>query len=113
MPTPSPSPASDQRVGAVFAALADPTRRHLVESLTADPGATATVLAAGLPISRQAVAKHLAMLGDAGLVSPRRNGRETNFELRPQPLTEAMEWMGAVGTEWGNRLDKLGRLLDR
>jgi DNA-binding transcriptional ArsR family regulator len=110
---PAPSPAADRRVGAVFAALADPTRRHLVESLATDPGATATGLAAALPISRQAVAKHLATLGDAGLVSPRRNGRETNFELRPQPLTEAMEWMGAVGAEWDDRLGRLSRLLDR
>jgi DNA-binding transcriptional ArsR family regulator len=108
----TPSPASNQRVGAVFAALADPTRRHLVESLAAQPNATATGLAADLPISRQAVAKHLATLGDAGLLNPRRNGRETNFELRPQPLAEAMEWMAAVGTEWDKRLDKLNHLLN-
>jgi DNA-binding transcriptional ArsR family regulator len=100
------------RVGAVFAALADPTRRHLVESLAADPEATATSLAAPLPISRQAVAKHLALLGDAGIVRPRRHGRETRFELRPQALTAAMEWMALVGAEWDDRLARLSRLLD-
>ena len=109
---PTPSTAADQRVGAVFAALADPTRRHLVESLAADPRATATGLAAALPISRQAVAKHLAMLGEAGLVDRKRNGRETNFELRAQPLAEAMEWMRTVGAEWDDRLGKLSGLLD-
>jgi DNA-binding transcriptional ArsR family regulator len=110
---PTPSPAADRRVGAVFAALADPTRRHLVESLAADPRATATGLAATLPISRQAVAKHLATLGEAGLLSAGRSGRETHFELRSQPLAEAIEWMAAVGAEWDDRLGRLSRLLDR
>jgi DNA-binding transcriptional ArsR family regulator len=91
-------------VGAVFAALADPTRRGLVAGVAADPDATATSLAASLPISRQAVAKHLAVLGGAGIVHPRRRGRETRFELRPQALTEAAQWMAAVGAEWDDRL---------
>lgn len=95
----------------VFTALADPTRRHLIESLAADPDATATSLAAPLPISRQAVAKHLALLGDAGIVRPTRSGRETHFELRSQALAEAMEWMATVGAEWDDRLDRLSRLL--
>lgn len=109
----TPSPPSDRRVGAVFAALADPTRRHLVASLASEPGATATKLAAALPISRQAVAKHLATLDEAGLVTPSRSGRETRFELRAKPLAEATGWMAAVGAEWDDRLARLGRLLDR
>jgi len=109
-----PSPLSgplDERVDLVFGALADPTRRHLMELLAAEPGATATGLAATLPISRQAVAKHLKLLHDAGLVSSRRRGREALFELDPEPLGEAVAWIGSVGAEWDRRLDGLRRLL--
>jgi len=106
-----PAP-SEARVDAVFAALADPTRRHLVASLAAKPGATATGLAAGLPISRQAVAKHLQLLSRAGLVASRRSGREARFELQPEPLADAAAWIGAVGGEWDQRLSGLRRLLE-
>jgi DNA-binding transcriptional ArsR family regulator len=111
----SPEPAAelDTRVGAVFGALADPTRRHLVEALAAEPGATATGLAASLPISRQAVAKHLHLLGQAGLVSAHRSGREALFELDPRPLADAAAWIGAVGAEWDGRLGRLRGLLER
>jgi DNA-binding transcriptional ArsR family regulator len=105
--------AIDERVGAVFGALADPTRRHLVEALAAEPGATATGLATNLPISRQAVAKHLKLLADAGLVSCRRSGREALFELDAGPLAEAVAWMGTVGAEWDDRLGRLRQLLER
>jgi ArsR family transcriptional regulator, cadmium/lead-responsive transcriptional repressor len=111
-----PAPLADVRdeaeVGAVFAALADPTRRHLVEMLAAEPGATATGLAATLPITRQAVAKHLATLGHAGLVNSHRSGRELRFELEPRPLADAAAWMAAVGADWDGRLDRLRRLLE-
>jgi DNA-binding transcriptional ArsR family regulator len=111
-----PSPHSgpiEERVDLVFGALADPTRRHLIELLATDPGATATGLAATLPISRQAVAKHLKLLHEAGLVSSRRRGREALFELEPEPLGEAVAWIGSVGTEWDRSLDGLRRLLAR
>jgi DNA-binding transcriptional ArsR family regulator len=104
---------ADARAGAVFGALADPTRRHLVEALAAEPGATATGLAAALPISRQAVAKHLKLLGEAGLVASRRSGREARFELDPRPLGEAAAWLGAIGAEWDERLRRLQRLVSR
>lgn len=102
---------SEERVDAVFAALADPTRRHLVATLAAQPGATATGLAAGLPISRQAVSKHLQLLSRAGLVSSSRSGREARFELQPARLADAAAWIGTVGGEWDQRLDGLRRLL--
>lgn len=108
----SPRPGGEGQVDAVFAALADPTRRHLVEMLAAQPGATATGLAAALPISRQAVAKHLAMLDGAGLVSSERRGRELRFQLQPRPLGDASAWMASVGAEWDGRLRRLTRLLD-
>jgi DNA-binding transcriptional ArsR family regulator len=98
-------------VDAVFGALADPTRRHLIEVLAGEPGATATGLAASLPISRQAVAKHLALLDRAGLVSRRRSGREAIFELDPQGLGDVAAWIEAVGAEWDGRLGKLRGLL--
>jgi DNA-binding transcriptional ArsR family regulator len=109
----SPGATADARAGAVFAALADPTRRHLVEALAAGPGATATGLASSLPISRQAVAKHLGLLREAGLVSSRRSGREAVFELDPRPLTDAAAWLGAVGAEWEQSLGQLQALLQR
>lgn len=104
-------PEADAEVGAVFAALADPTRRHLVEALAAEPGATATRLAADLPISRQAVAKHLSTLGAAGLISGRRSGREIRFELEARRLADAAGWIAAVGSEWDGRLERLRGLL--
>ena len=76
-------------------------------------GATATGLAAELPISRQAVAKHLATLGRAGLVSQSRHGREHRFELDPRPLADAAAWLTTVGAEWDTRLADLQRLLKR
>jgi DNA-binding transcriptional ArsR family regulator len=108
-----PEDPDDARAGAVFAALADPTRRHLVETLAHEHGVTATGLAASLPISRQAVAKHLRLLEQAGLVSSRRAGREALFELDPGALSEAAAWIGAVGAEWEGRLGDLRRSLER
>ena len=97
----------------VFAALADPTRRHLIQKLASGGGASATALAAELPISRQAVSKHLAALGDAGLVHSRRAGREIVYELQPAPLEDAAAWIAEVGAEWDDRLARLRSLLER
>ena len=94
----------------VFAALADPNRRHLVEAL-ARHEATATELAADLPVTRQAVAKHLTALREAGLVDARREGRETRYRLTPGPLGDALTWMQEVGAAWDGRLDALRRHL--
>jgi len=93
--------------GRVFDALADPNRRYVVEALAERGTATATELAAELPVSRQAVAKHLAALNHAGLVESRREGRETRYELTPGALGDAMDWMASVGAEWDARLDAL------
>jgi DNA-binding transcriptional ArsR family regulator len=93
--------------GRVFDALADPNRRYVVEALAERETATATELAAELPVTRQAVAKHLAALNEAGLVESRREGRETRYELTPAPLAAAMDWMAGVGAEWDSRLARL------
>ena len=94
-------------VDAVFAALGDPTRRGVLEAVAASGPITATQLAGTMPISRQAVAKHLAVLGRAGLVEPRRAGRETQYRATPEQLGEAQRWMDAVGSTWDRRLAAL------
>ena len=91
----------------VFDALADPNRRYVLEALAERDTATATELAAELPVTRQAVAKHLAALSEAGLVESRREGRETRYELTPAPLGVAMDWMANVGAQWDSRLARL------
>jgi DNA-binding transcriptional ArsR family regulator len=95
-------------VGAVFAALADPTRRHVVGYLALHDTVTASELALQLPVTRQAVAKHLAALADVGLVAPTRVGRETRYRLTGEPLGDAAEWLTALGARWDDRLARLG-----
>jgi DNA-binding transcriptional ArsR family regulator len=100
-------------VDAVFGALADPTRRHVLDEIGRRGGATATELAADLPVTRQAVAKHLGVLAGAGLVDGRRAGRETRYRVTPAPMGEAIDWMTRVGAEWDERLARLQRLTTR
>jgi DNA-binding transcriptional ArsR family regulator len=88
-------------LGQVFGALADPSRRQVIGYLSERGTATATELTGELPMTRQAVAKHLATLADAGLVESERQGRETRYRL-----TEA-------GAEWDDRLDALRQHLER
>jgi DNA-binding transcriptional ArsR family regulator len=92
----------------VFAALADPNRRRLLAAVASAP-ATATELAGGLPISRQAVVKHLSALADAGLLERERRGREVRYRVTPEPLSDAVGWMAEVGGQWDDRLAALAR----
>jgi DNA-binding transcriptional ArsR family regulator len=91
----------------VFAALADPTRRHLLEEISERGPTSATDLAAGLPISRQAVVKHLGALGGAGLVRSHRRGREVLFAVEADQLGVATEWLDRIGRVWDERLAAL------
>jgi DNA-binding transcriptional ArsR family regulator len=100
-----------RRVDEVFAALGDAGRRSLVETVALRGSATATELAAGLPVTRQAVAKQLSALADAGLVRATRAGRETRYEVTPEPLEDAVAWMVEVGARWDARLAALGQSL--
>jgi DNA-binding transcriptional ArsR family regulator len=86
--------------GRVFAALADPRRRELLELLASAPGTSAGALAARLPVSRQAVAQHLAVLEDCALVSRRRAGRQVLFSVRTDGLTAGADWLQSRATEW-------------
>jgi DNA-binding transcriptional ArsR family regulator len=98
---------TSDRAGAVFGALSDPTRRALLQTIASQPTATATELASELPISRQAVLKHLAALADAGLVQRERSGREVRYQVTPEPLSDAVSWMADVGGQWDDRLAAL------
>jgi DNA-binding transcriptional ArsR family regulator len=95
--------------GPVFAALADGTRREVLQAVATRGAATATELAAQLPVTRQAVAKHLAVLAGAGLVAGRREGRETRYRPTPAPLGDAIGWMTTVGAQGDDRLAALER----
>lgn len=95
---------------AVFEALADPMRRQLLSQLSAQPS-TATELAAQLPISRQAVAKHLSSLSRAGLLARERTGRDVRYRVTPAPLSGAVSWMAEVGGQWDDRLERLSKAL--
>jgi DNA-binding transcriptional ArsR family regulator len=91
----------------VFAALADPTRREVLSLVAQGRAQTATELAAALPVTRQAVAKHLAVLEDARLVDAQRAGRAMRFRATPGPLNDAIAWMAEVGGQWDERLERL------
>jgi DNA-binding transcriptional ArsR family regulator len=99
-------------VDGVLAALADPTRRSVLESLVRDGATTATVLARRLPVTRQAVGKHLSVLERAGLVHCRRVGREARYLPDPAPLTSTAEWLTRLAREWDERLDRIRALAE-
>ena len=104
-----PEPAATAKrdaTDAVFEALSDPMRRRLLIEISARPS-TATELAAELPISRQAVAKHLSSLSQAGLLSRERAGRDVRYRVTPAPLSGAVAWMAQVGGQWDSRLARL------
>jgi DNA-binding transcriptional ArsR family regulator len=96
----------------VFAALGDPTRRQLVSWLAVRP-ATATELSRRLPISRQAVTKHLDILDEARLIARERAGREVRYSLEAGRLDEASEWLEAVSARWEARLQRLKRYVEK
>ena len=93
----------------VFAALGDGTRRHLFSQLAQNGPLTATALASDLDITRQAVAKHLGVLSDAGMATSSRVGRETRYEAQLEPLSEVHEWIRSVEGEWAARLGALAK----
>ncbi|GAB7188746.1 metalloregulator ArsR/SmtB family transcription factor [Kitasatospora sp. Ki12] len=103
---PAPEPVPED----VLVALADPVRRDVLTALALEGGSTATSLAARLPVTRQAVAKHLAVLGRAGLVRARRAGREVRYEADLRPLRRTTRWMDALAARWEERLDAIKEL---
>ena len=92
----------------VFTALADPSRRAILAALAANGPATATDLARGLPITRQAIAKHLAMLTEAGLVAAEPGERRrVRYRLRSAPMQVAQQFLAALARDWDRHLEAL------
>lgn len=90
----------------VFQAIADPTRRHVLQLLSKEELSIAAI-SAHFPISRTAVAKHLHILSDANLVKSHRKGRENIYHINPEPLTEVSQWLHYYEQFWNNKLTKL------
>lgn len=99
-------------ISAVLVALADQTRRQLLDALVAEGTASATTLATRLPVSRQAVLKHLNVLTDAGLVESGRVGREVRYQVRPARLDASARWLAELAATWDRRLTALKRLAE-
>lgn len=96
----------------VLVALADPIRREVLAILVREGGATSTSLAADLPITRQAVTKHLAVLDRAGLVHAHRAGREVRYQADLQPLKRTTRWMDTLAAQWEQRLNAIKDLAE-
>ena len=121
-PTTSMPPDAQARAGPdveataeqVFTALADPTRRAILAALATQGPATATDLAARLPITRQAIAKHLALLAWAGLVRAEPGERRrVRYRLRSAPMQVAQQFLAALARDWDGPLDALKDHLDQ
>jgi DNA-binding transcriptional ArsR family regulator len=98
----------------VFTALADPTRRAILAALAEHGPATATDLAERLPVTRQAIAKHLALLTEAGLVTAEPGERRrVRYQLRSAPMRMAQQFLAALARDWDARLEALTEHLDR
>ena len=98
----------------VFTALADPTRRSILAALAADGPATATDLADRLPITRQAIAKHLVLLTEADLVIPEPGERRRiRYRVHSAPMQIAQQFLAALARDWDRRLGALTEHLDR
>ncbi len=110
-----PEPADIEVVAEqVFVALADPSRRAILAELASGGPATATDLADRLPISRQAIAKHLALLTEAGLViAEPGERRRVRYRLHSAPMRVAQQFLAALARDWDGPLDLLKDHLDR
>ena len=106
------SATATREVDELWSAVADPTRRRVLDVLLDRGEATATVVAGELPVTRQAVAKHLAVLDRAGLVEARRHGREVRYAVHPQRLDVATRSLAQVVAEWDARLAAIKRIAE-
>jgi ArsR family transcriptional regulator, cadmium/lead-responsive transcriptional repressor len=97
----------------LWSAVGDPSRRRMLDLLLADGGGTATTLSERLPITRQAVAKHLGVLDRVGLVHVTPAGRERRYEVDEAQLARAVAQLTAVGATWDARLQRIKRIAER
>ena len=102
----------EHRLGLAFAALADPTRRRLLDQLAHEGTRNASQLAQSYTISRQAIVKHLGALCDAGVLHAQRHGNEVRYSVDRAALDEASTWLAEVGHRWDSRLVALGKRLE-
>lgn len=107
------SAAEDALIEIVLVALADPMRRRILNALSSAGGGTATTLAEGLPVTRQAVVKHLGVLQQAELVVGRKIGREVRYSVAPAPLEETARWLNALASEWDRPLATVKALAEQ
>lgn len=103
---------NDDVVDEVLVALADSTRRRVLDVLAAHGEATATTIAQHVPVSRQAIVKHLAVLDRAGLVAGHKAGREMRYAVQPERLDTAARWLAKVASDWDRRLATIKRLAE-
>jgi predicted transcriptional regulator len=97
----------------LWSAIGDPTRRRMLDLLLADGDGTATTLSEQLPVTRQAVAKHLVVLDRVGLVHGTPAGRERRYEVDETQLAHAVAQLSAVGAGWDARLQRIKRIAER
>jgi DNA-binding transcriptional ArsR family regulator len=97
----------------LWSAVGDPTRRRIVDLLLADGGGTSTTLSERLPVTRQAVAKHLGVLDRVGLVHVTPAGRERRYEVDEAQLARAVAQLSEVGAAWDARLQRIKRIAER
>jgi len=107
------NPPAPAEVTTVFIALADPRRREVLEVVASTGAITATAVADQLTITRQAVAKHLATLTEAGLVTSSKRGREVFYEVSPAPLEQTARWLQRQASAWDRKLEALKRRAER
>jgi DNA-binding transcriptional ArsR family regulator len=96
----------------LWSAVGDPTRRRMLDLLLSDRGGTATTLSARLPVTRQAVAKHLGVLDRAGLVHATPAGRERRYDVDEAQLARAVAQLSSVGATWDARLHRIKRMAE-
>ena len=107
------TPAKSRGEASVFAALGDQTRLRLVSKLTRGEPRSISALTAGTRLTRQAITKHLRVLQNAGIVHSVRAGRESLFQLDPQPIAEAREYLDFVSQQWDQALARLKAFAER
>lgn len=96
----------------LWSAIGDPTRRRMLDLLLADNGGTATSLSAQLPVTRQAVTKHLTVLHRVGLVHGTTAGRERKYDVDAAQLARAVAQLAQVGDTWDRRLQRIKKIAE-
>jgi len=97
----------------LWSAIGDPTRRRMLDLLLIEGDGTATTLGRQLPVTRQAVAKHLGVLDRVGLVRATSSGREKRYRVDDAQLARAVAQLSAVGSAWDARLQRIKRIAER